>query len=577
MKHKHIVIDAQDAGSFDLARHRAFMKDLAPHLVGGVFSAMFTLYFFYDLSSVVQHATWVVAHAVMGMIFSAIYFLYVKKPGFLSLKQWMVISYGMVTLLSVYWSLPTFLFLDTDNVLYVVILLLQLLTVCVAPAPAIVCYPAAYILFVSLPFSAVFLFLIVNAHHYDFFIYIMPVACWITLVLYGVKLKDNVFKALNLQVENVLAWRSAEQANIAKSTFLAAASHDIRQPLQAVSLLLEAFDETQQREKEQQLLKHLKSSVSSMSELLNSLLEVSRLDAQVINVVPEHIALKPLCEKLLQELEQQRQHKPITFYLNCGNVIAYADPIILKRILRNLLNNALRYTSAGSITLSVEQQEGKITIRVIDTGPGIEESEQQTIFNEFYRSAGQASQGSKGLGLGLSIVRRLCELHGWQIALRSVKNEGSEFSVTVDAGDADQINADITLSAISNLQGISILIVDDEASVLEGLQHLLEKWGAAVVAYGSADEAIDDLQQNRINTPDLMISDYRLGENKTGVEFIRQVHETIDANIETILITGDTAASDIKNTKASGSVVLHKPIKPSQLRKLIQLKLKHLL
>lgn len=561
--------------NFAQLRQQSFMKDIALHIMGGIPSTLFTAYFFYHLSNFTQQATWVLSYTFICLACTGIYFLYKKKYELLQISQWDIVCFGIVILLAIHWSLPAFLLLNTDNYLYVIILLFQILTTCATPAAAIVYYPKAYVIFVSTPMLSFLAFLLLN-HNHELYIYFIPLGCIIALLLYAFKLKKNVFHALNLQVENSLAWQSAEQANIAKSTFLASASHDIRQPLQAIRLLLEAFDEQRQPEKEKQLLHHLKSSVNGMSELLNSLLDVSRLDARVIKVEPEHIELRPLCAKLLQELEQQNQYKPISFHLHCDEITAYADPVILQRILNNLLSNALRYTEQGSITLSATKQKDNIIISIIDTGIGIKDNEKDVIFNEFYQCGEHSRQQQKGMGLGLSIVKRLCQLHNWKVSFTSTYSQGSVFNIIIKTGDTELINHDITLTPSTNLQNTPIVIIDDEPEILKGLKALLEKWGCIVNDYEDPDKAIIDISNNAITKPQLVISDYRLGNNKNGVDTINTIRSNTRSNIEAILMTGDTEVKQTNDPQQSNITVLHKPIKPAQLRKVIQLKVKHL-
>lgn len=572
---KSTLIDTEEFNhSFRILRHQAFMKDLAPHLIGGIPSALFILYFFYDFSNTVQRFIWLGSYLFICLFSVFLYQLQKKKPDFFDLEQWEKINHLTIILLALFWSLPGFLFLDTTNLLYVMVLNFHILATCVSPAAAIIYYPKAYIAFITLPMLALFLALVSNDIQYGVINYLMPPACAISLLIYGITLKSNVFHALRLQVENTLAWQSAQKSAIAKSTFLAAASHDIRQPLQAISLLLEAFNEKKQSTHNLNILKHLKSSVNSMSELLNRLLDVSKLDAQVIKIEPEHIDIRTLCETLLAELKQQNQIKAIDFNLSCPPTItAHADPVIVKRVLSNLLNNALRYTERGSITLSANQHQQTIKISVTDTGIGIKDTEKKAIFDEFYQS-NVHGKPQKGLGLGLSIVKRLCELHGWDISFTSTYLQGSTFTIAVDAGDASAINTCNAPAPLTTLQDISVVIIDDEPIILEGLKSLLEKWGCHVIAYEDPERALNELTDTNTEAPDLVITDYRLGHHKNGIEIIQSIHQHSNANIEAIVITGDTGIEQIQDAEDSGYVVLHKPIKPAQLRKAIQLKMK---
>ena len=373
--------------------------------------------------------------------------------------------------------------------------------------------------------------------------------------------------------KNFILQTNAERINAEKSQFIAAASHDIRQPLQAINLLVNTLRSGNTKPKDDLLFERLESSVESMSDLLNSMLDVSKLDAQIIVPQPQHICLTSLLEKLRGELNPFAKAKDINLVIESDNNIVLADVILLEQVLNNLLSNAIRYTNSGNITVSARSDSEQIKISVKDTGVGIASADQEAIFLEFHQLHNPERDQKKGLGLGLSIIKRLCLLQNWPLSLDSELGVGSCFSFKVPEGKSELIQIADKVDMNKNLGTIDIIVIDDHENIRFSLSKMLNSWGCKVRTFESADNACEAIKQLPNWKPNLIISDYRLRNNLTGIEAIDKVKTTLNYLIEAIIISGDTAPEEIRKIEESGLSVFHKPIKPAKLRVIIYRKM----
>ncbi len=376
---------------------------------------------------------------------------------------------------------------------------------------------------------------------------------------------------------NFILQTNAERTNAEKSQFFAAASHDIRQPLQAINFLVSALKSGNSKPNDDVLFERLESSVESMSDLLNSLLDVSKLDAHVIVPQPQHLSLTNLLKRLQGELTPLANSKGINLVIESDNNIVFADVILLEQVLNNLLSNAIRYTNSGSITLSVQSGSGQVMISVKDTGMGIADADQAAIFNEFHQIHNPERDQNKGLGLGLSIVKRLCALQDWPLSIDSELGVGSCFSFKVPEGSHAFIQVAAKVNMNNNLAAIDAILIDDNEAIRFSLSNILNNWGCKIHSFESAEEACDKIKQSPSWQPNLILSDYRLRNNVSGIEAIDQVKKALDHPIEAMIITGDTAPEEISKIEHSGFTVLHKPIKPAKLRLIISKKMKSII
>lgn len=384
---------------------------------------------------------------------------------------------------------------------------------------------------------------------------------------------ENADLVADLQTEKESADESlaiAEKAVYEKNLFLAAASHDLRQPLHALGLLLGALREEIETKQGATLLDKVFQSTEALNQLFNSLLDVSRLDAGVVEVHKQSIHMRTILDVIESEYRMQAEKKNLSLNLNSGAVAAYTDEVLLERVLGNLVANAIAYTEKGSVSVEILQHsKEKLRIEVSDTGIGIPEIESELVFSEYYQLSNPERDRSKGLGLGLAIVRRLCVLLDVSINLRSSVSSGTTFTLYVQSSDSLSTEAERPSSKIVNLDGIVALVIDDDVNVLEGMSKLLLSWGCIVMTADSEEMAIEEISRSA-NIPSIIFADYRLREHKTGVDAIRRVYEELNNEIPAVVITGDTSPDRLREANASGFRLLHKPVTPSDLRLALQ-------
>ncbi len=359
----------------------------------------------------------------------------------------------------------------------------------------------------------------------------------------------------------------AERANTAKSRFFASASHDLRQPLHALGLFGEALKQRVNSSELQTLASQISSSISSLETLLNALLDVSRLDAGTIEVRKRHFPASQLFEHLQQQFEGLAAAKGLRLKVRPTGRILYSDPVLLERILINLVSNALRYTQNGRIVVAGRKRGNALLIQVWDTGIGIPEDELKTIFEEFVQLNNPERDREKGLGLGLAIVSRTVNLLGLRQDVRSRAGRGSVFSVEVPLGSARQIApADPpSMLVAASLQERLAVVVDDEAPILRAMESLFKTWGVGLVAGRSAEEALARLASLGTR-PDFLITDYSLAEGVDGLEVARRFRAAYGAELPVLILTGDTAADTLQRITEAGLKIMHKPVRPARLR-----------
>jgi len=362
----------------------------------------------------------------------------------------------------------------------------------------------------------------------------------------------------------------AQQATLAKSRFLAAASHDLRQPLHTLSLFVDVLKESKSDRERATLFPRIDLSLDALRKLFDALLDVSRLDAKVVKPEISHFDVAELLKSLLAEFKPAAREKHLEIKMHAAAAIVVSDRLLLERVLRNLISNAIRYTDSGDILLSARLRGDRVLLQVWDTGIGIPEQSQQEVFVEFQQLHNAHRDRTEGLGLGLALVRRLCLLLDHPLELRSQPGKGSVFSVSLPRGGARLLarNEAAAPAHSWDLSGRRILVIDDERGILEATQSLLSKWGCEVVIAESLDDAVVELNRREI-TPDMVLSDLRLRDDKTGIEAIDAIRNRFGESIPGILITGDTEPEQIKHAKQSGYELLQKPVRPAHLRSVI--------
>jgi len=362
----------------------------------------------------------------------------------------------------------------------------------------------------------------------------------------------------------------AESANLSKSRFLAAASHDLAQPMNALGLYLGTLRTLALPAAAQELCANVGQCTQSIHELLASLLDVSKLDAGAVQPEPREFMIAAVLERIRIEFEPCAKAKGLDLRIAPCSAWVLGDAFLIERIVRNLVSNAVRYTERGTILLGCRRSAGRLRLAVYDTGIGIAPVDQRLIFEEFVQLGNAQRDRSQGIGLGLSIVERLARLQGLALTLKSAPGRGSVFMVDLPLTDAAvhaqalAAPAPVAHEAL-DFAGRQVVVVDDEPLIQHATRGLLEAWGCSVVTAASGQEALAQLSGS-LRPPDLLLCDYRLGGGMNGLQGVQALREEFNHDVAAIIVTGDTAVRHLRELEASGLHVLHKPLAAHTLR-----------
>jgi two-component system, sensor histidine kinase len=496
------------------------------------------------------------------------------------------------------WGVSVWLFYPYGGNLERIALVLTVYSFCISAVPALATQFGAFVGFVALTFVPMILRIaLLDEHDAWNLAGILFLIFGITVMLGRsyqrsfarvVALKQRGLQLLaQLQVEKVAAdqaRREAETANRAKTQFFAAASHDLRQPLHALGLFAEALRHRIGADAEvAHLVNSINSSVDALEGLFSELLDITKIDTGGVEARPENFSVEAMFARLKLHYEPTAFEKGLALRFHGGKHFGYADPLLLDRVVRNLLSNAIRYTSDGGIVVGARQRGDKLRFEVWDTGLGIRPHEQDRIFEEFYQVSNDAPPldptQRKGLGLGLAIVRRLARVLDAPLRLRSVPGRGTMFSIEIPLGQRPKPSEpSLPRSAALGLtlDRRLIVIVEDDPSVLGGLQVLLKSWGADVIAFDSyracAEWAGAAAAQNMVR-PDLLIVDFRLESGHTGLEVIDTMRAAFGKSLPAVIVTGSLMSNQEGEAQAHDFHLLLKPVVPTKLRAMIAFKL----
>lgn len=365
----------------------------------------------------------------------------------------------------------------------------------------------------------------------------------------------------------------AETATLAKSRFLAAASHDLRQPTHAMGMFMARLAQLPHDAQSQQLIADLDASVLALQDLLDALLDISRLEARAVQVHLRPFALTEVFDQIHDELALTAVEKGLRLKIRPTGVWLMSDTTLLHRILLNLVVNALRYTVTGGAVLACRVAAGgsHARIQVWDSGIGIAREHHESIFKEFYQVANPGRDRSQGLGLGLAIVARKAQLLGYHVQICSRPGHGTRFSIDVPLvppGAAVDRRQTLRPDALDTLAGSRILVIEDDVLAREGLVSLLTSWGARVGVADGLANASRYLKGGAL--PDVIVSDYRLADGENGIEVIAQIRAALGQSVPACLISGDVDPALMEAARQAALTLLQKPVRPAKLRSLIR-------
>ena len=358
----------------------------------------------------------------------------------------------------------------------------------------------------------------------------------------------------------------AEQASQAKTRFLASASHDLRQPLHTIGLLVGVLRRQPVTPDVGKLVDHIQTSVGAMEALFGSLLDISKLDAGMSRPVPGDHALAELMRRVAAGHAPEAARKGLRLMVAPLRCAVRTDAVLLERVLGNLVGNAIRYTERGRVLLGGRRRPGGIELQVWDTGIGIAPDELPHVFEEFFQIDNPERDRGKGLGLGLAIVKRTLELLEHPYALRSTPDRGTCFSILLPVAEAPLAMParPEAVAGRGRIAGAFIAVIDDEADTRRAMQALCHSWGAHVLTAASAKQCLTLLGEH-LRDPDLILSDYRLRQHRDGLDAVEQIRARIGQAVPAIVVTGDIAAADLRRVTDAGLPLLHKPVGADRL------------
>ena len=530
-------------------------------------------------------------------------------------SRWLLRSNIGTLAAGAFWGFTGWAFYDEGSGLQQTGLIIIVYTFCVVGIPVLSIQPRIYLAFAALSFlpMVVRIASVGDSYSYQLAGELVLIISFTTILARtyrqtlqrAIDLKvqaDELLVQLRIEKKAAEAARQqAEVANRAKTQFFTAASHDLRQPLHAMGLFAEALRQRVHRPagppqgsiaegaarsvvddpEVAQLVNSINESVDALEGLFSELLDITRIDNGGVEVHDQHFAVGDILRKLRLNFEPSAFEKGLSLRLRSGERVVFADPLLVERILRNLVSNAIRYTNDGSVLVSCRRQGDRVLLQVWDTGIGIREAERARIFEEFYQvpNTGAVSpEQRKGLGLGLAIVKRLADLMHAPLSMRSQAGRGTVFTLELPVGKAPRALAQAVPGKAPlgiTLEGRLVVIVEDEPAVRRGLEVLIKGWGASIASFDSvaASAAWAQMSDLAIVKPDLLIVDYRLEDGLTGVDAIKALRARFGAAVPAILVTGSTMTGHEMDAQTHNFHLLIKPVVPNKLRAMIAFKL----
>jgi two-component system, sensor histidine kinase len=577
---------------------RALFTQTPASLTGNGVGLLLVLGMFGGLAEPARLAAWASFSAVLWVLRLLHYLRYLRHPRVSdeTLRTWRVSWKALVLMQGAMWGIAAWLFWGLGEPYQRLALLLMVYSYCLGSVQLLATQWRVFLAFISLVLVPTILRVATDTSqpwHLQL-AGILTLLFGITILMartagsalgQAIRLKSRTdAMALQLRVEKAeaeAARRAAEAASRAKTQFFAAASHDLRQPLHAMGLFAEALRQRIHDPEVASLVNSINESVDALEGLFGELLDITRIDTGGVEVHPAPVRLRELFARLRLHFEPIAFEKGLQLSFRGGQHVVQSDPVLLERVLRNLVSNAIRYTDDGGVLVSCRPRDGQMLVQVWDSGIGIAEPNLVRVFEEFYQVQNNRpleAHHRKGLGLGLAIVKRLSELMGAQIHVRSRVGHGTVFSFDLPPGKAprplDTPAAGSRAPIGLTLEGRRFLVVEDEAAVREGLVVLLQAWGANVEAFETVDGVRAWVAAPGSEPPDLLLVDYRLPQGSTGIDALVALRARWPGQrLPAIVITGSTIGGHENEALTHDYHLLIKPVLPNKLRAMIAFKL----
>lgn len=549
---------------------QVYMGQIVPMRYGNLLIVFVISLYFWNPEQSGVVIGWFLVSLIVSLILSLLVVLYRRNPYRYSPEAWMWFLAPGTFIIGLVWGAIPLLFIDFSDVnLMMIFAMIAMGQMSSSLYTLSLLKPLYYLQMIGVMFPLIYSFygedlflpFIVGA------VVLSIILAWFSHFIHRIT-KENLMARMELDMQAVAlkqAREDAEQANRAKTSFLAAASHDLAQPLQAMALYAETLHHRLKEPKNIEIIDSLSSSHAAMSGVMHSLLDISKLDAGIIEANIVTVNLNSMVGRLQREFQIVADKKGIRIRNRVDVIYVRSDLVLLERIIRNLMSNAIRYTDSGSILLATRMRQGEAVFEVWDSGRGIPDEQINHIFLEFHQVTPGNSNHSKGLGLGLAIVRRLLLLlPGHHINVCSRVRSGSRFSLTMPLGDRDACAVYAFEGKEASLAGLKVLLVEDHAAARDALALLMEEWGCVVIQVENASAAGSYVVRGGL--PDLMIVDYHLGDGETGVQVIKRMREMLSAQIPALVVTGESLTETLRDIQDAGVLLLHKPILPAKLK-----------
>ncbi len=599
----------------DVDHLRALFVQTPATLIGYVLGAAVIMWLFWALAPSEQMLGWLAAFVVLWLVRLAHYVRFRRQPRAddATLLRWRRSWRVLVLLQGSLWGVAGWMFWGLGTPYQRLALILVVYSYCVSSVQLLATQPRIFLGFITLVFAPAIVRIASDTTqpgHVQLAVIatilfgstVIMVRTYGSALGFAIHLKARTEElAARLRQEMATtevarkiadeARRAAEAASQAKTQFFAAASHDLRQPLHAMGLFAEALRQKSRDPEVASLVNSINESVDALEGLFGELLDITRIDTGGVDVHPAPVRLREMFARLRLHFEPTAFEKGLMLTFRGEQHVAHADPVLLERVLRNLVSNAIRYTDDGGVLVSCRHRSdpggGKLLLQVWDSGAGISESALPRIFDEFYQVQSNKPlepHHRKGLGLGLAIVKRLAGLLEAPIAVRSRVGHGSVFSLEVPLGRAPRsIDSGVSGPSMKAQLGLTLdgrlfVVVEDETAVREGLVVLLQAWGGRVAAFESVELLHHWLRAPAAEAPDLMLVDYRLQQGHTGIEALVAVRARFalpgeQRRIPAILITGSSLVGHEDEAMTHDYHLLIKPVLPGKLRAMIAFKL----
>lgn len=586
----------------DAGHVRALFVQSPASLTGNLIGAVLIAAIFWPLAGHGFMLAWLGAAAALWLLRLAHYLRFVKQRDAddATLQQWRGSWCALVLAQGSMWGVAAWLFWGLGTPYHQLSLILIVYSYCLGSVQLLATQWRVFLVFITVVLTPLIVRIATDSQepwHLQLALILALLFC-ITVLMgrtYGSALGDAITLktrtdelAAQLRVEMheaEEARRDAESASRAKTQFFAAASHDLRQPLHAMGLFAEALRQRSHDPEVASLVNSINESVDALEGLFSELLDITRIDTGGVDVNPAPVGMRELFGRLRLHFEPVAFEKGLMLSFAGERHVAQADPVLLERVLCNLVSNAIRYTEDGGVLVSCRAWRGGLRLQVWDSGIGISEASLPRIFDEFYQAHSNRPlepHHRKGLGLGLAIVKRLTELMGSAVAVRSRVGKGTVFSMEVPVGRLSRRVDGAGAGSMAGtkaplgltLQGRFIVVVEDEAAVREGLVVLLQAWGAQVSAFDTVDAVRAWLADPQAQAPDLLLVDYRLPQGTTGIEALTALRRRWTPRpLPAIVITGSSLGGHEDEAVTHDFHLLIKPVLPNKLRAMIGFKL----